>query len=296
MNEFTQVISFFCEGPHDVAFIYKMLKIIGYKSYDACKIGDLPIPFNQLILNEVKKYDIENLNIIEVRRGFLPARILHKEGKCIFLYSLGGDSKRAIRQSMLSDLLSFIPEEGEIPRLPQDTSLSVIYLFDADEVGVQSRLRTINNEVNAKLANSRLTFANNGEFHTVNQMNFGAYVFTGEDDETGSLESILVPLMRQENEVIFEDAQSFIDTHYDEMRLFPLKIRINEDEIIEERSERGRDKYKFYPSKSLIGVTGQLQCSGKSNVVCIGDTDFLTKDKLTNTRKSLEILDFLKRI
>ena len=60
-----QIITIFCEGPHDVAFIYRMLKSISYKSYDACKIGDLPIPFNQLIIREIEKSDVEKLNLID---------------------------------------------------------------------------------------------------------------------------------------------------------------------------------------------------------------------------------------
>ena len=192
-----QIITIFCEGPHDVGFIYRMLKSITYKSYDACKIGALPIPFNQLITKEVEKSDVTNLNLIEVRKGFLPARVLKKDDKYIFLYSLGGDSKSEARQKMLSDIISFIPEPGEISETPEGTRFSVIYLFDSDTKGVLDRLNSINQEINTVLDTAEtLNFTKNASIQTVSQIDFGAYIFTGPDNNTGDLEGILLPLMK----------------------------------------------------------------------------------------------------
>lgn len=300
MNATTEIVSVFCEGPHDVSFIYKMLKSIGFKSYESCKIGDLPVPFNKLVINEVKKSGVEKLNIIEVRKGFLPARIMKKEEKYIFLYSLGGDGKKDVRQLMLTNLIAFIPNEGEIPRLPKGTKLSVIYLFDADESGVKSRLDSLSKEITyvLKQENDKLSvnFTQNAEIISTYKINFGVYIFTGKDDNTGSLEGILIPLMSKNNEQIFQAANTFIETHHDETRLFPLKVKIKDGGVVEKRSERAKDKYKFYKSKSLIGTVGQLQCSGKANTVCITDSDYLTIEKMRDNPKCTQILDFLDRI
>jgi len=294
-----QLITIFCEGPHDVAFIYRMLKSISYKSYDACKIGQLPSPFNHLIVQEIEKSDIEKLNLIEVRRGFLPAKVLKKEDKYIFLYSLGGDSKSDARQKMMKDILSFIPEPGEIDRIPEGTSFSVIYLFDADSSGVEARLNALNREVNTILdSKGTINFAENGSFQTIHQIDFGAYIFTGGDNNTGTLESILLPLMKEDNEKIFDEAERYIITNHDSTRLFPLKITVSSLTKLatEQRSTRSRDKYKFYQKKSILGTVGQLQCSGKSNVVCISDSDYITIDKIRKNPKCIEIVAFLEGI
>lgn len=297
MNATTQILSVFCEGPHDVAFIYRMLKSLGYKSYESCKIGNLPPPFDQLIINEVEKSDIEKLNIIEVRRGFLPTRIMQKKDKYVFLYSLGGDGKKTVRGKMLNDLVSFIPEEGEIAILPNGTTLSVIYLFDADEKGVQFRLNLLTKEINEVLGTrGNVNFKKNGEIQSTYQINFGAYIFTGKDNNTGSLEDILIPLMYKNNEAIFDAARGYIGSYRKDARLFPLKIKIKEDVVKEKRSTKTKDKYKFYFSKSLIGTVGQLQCSGEANTVCITDSDYLTIEKMRADSKSNQILEFLNNI
>ncbi len=295
----TQIITIFCEGPHDVAFIYRMLKSISYESYASCKIGKLPPPFNQLIANEIEKSDIKNLNLIEVRRGFLPAKVLQKEDKYIFLYSLGGDSKSQARQKMVGDILSFISEPGEISVIPEGTNFSVIYLFDSDNQGVGVRLNALNREINRSLgAKGTINFTSNGSFQIKNKINFGAFIFTGTDNDTGTLESILLPLMKEGNNTIFEAAKHYISTNHDPKRLFSLKTSIDPTTklTIEQRGTSSRDRYKFYPSKSIIGTAGQLQRSGKSNVVCISDSDYITIDKIQRNPKCIEIVEFLNKI
>ncbi len=294
-----QIVTIFCEGPHDVAFIYRMLKSIAYESYDGCKIGDLPIPFNQLITREVEKSDVEKLNLIEVRRGFLPAKVLRQENKYIFLYSLGGDTKSEARQRMIGDILTFIPEPGEISIIPKGTNFSVIYLFDSDNMGVEARLSKLNEEINTILgAKGKINFSTNSSFESIYEIKFGAYIFTGQDNNTGTLEGILLPLMKGNNEEVFDEAERFIDVNHDSARLFPLKINIDSVKkiVTEQRSTRRRDKYKFDRSKSIIGIVGQLQCSGKSNVVCISDADYITMDKIQRDSKCSEIIDFLSAI
>lgn len=294
-----QIITIFCEGPHDVGFIYRMLKSITYKSYESCRIGDLPDPFNNFITKEVEKSDIANINLNQVRRALLPARVLKKDDKYIFLYSLEGDSNLQARQKMLSDILSFIPEPGEIRRIPKGTSFSVIYLFDSDTKGVLNRLNTINQEVNTILdTKGTINFTKNASIQTVSKIDFGAYIFTGPDNNTGDLESILLPLMKSGNEKIFNEAENFIKIYHDPTRLFPLKIKPHPKSslAIEKRSTKSKDKFKFYPTKSIIGVAGQLQCSGKSNVVCITDSDYITLDKMRKNPKCIEIIDFLNKI
>ena len=64
-----QIITILCEGPHDVAFICRILKTTGFKSNESTKIGDYPTPFDQLLVNEASKTDIEQLNLSELRRN-----------------------------------------------------------------------------------------------------------------------------------------------------------------------------------------------------------------------------------
>ena len=185
----TNIITVFCEGPHDVDFLSKILKAAGYQSNDGCKIGEFPFPFNDLIQTEAKKSKIEELNLQELRRTLLPSATLKIRDHSLF--------------------------EGKLK--------------------------------------------------------VGAFIFSKDGEETGKLEDILVPLMKQDNEQIFENAEGFIDRHYEESRC------------------RGK---KFDKGKSVIGTVGQLQKSGGSNVVCIDQTDYLTDEKVLNNAQCKEIITF----
>ena len=55
----TQIITVLCEGPHDVAFITKILKTIGFKSNESTKLGEYPPPMNAILQNEVIKMNVE---------------------------------------------------------------------------------------------------------------------------------------------------------------------------------------------------------------------------------------------
>jgi hypothetical protein len=291
-----KLVTIFCEGAHDVVFIYKILKTLGYKSNNKKKIGSFPVPFNAMFKAAIEKTDIESLNLMDVRKGLLPSEILLKGDNHLFLYNLGGDGKKEERGKMLEKLKSFIPQEGEFPVLPAGTTLSVIYIFDADKIGITKRLAEVSEELNAVFEEENIHFKENGSWQTINKIRFGTYIFAALNSEEGKLEDILSPLMQAENEEIFNAANDFLTKNLDENRLFPLKISLKDGVISENRSTRTKGKFNFDHQKSLICVAGQLQKSGGSNTVVIRDTDFITLEKINANEKCLEIKDFLNEI
>jgi hypothetical protein len=290
-----QIVTVLCEGPHDVAFICRLLKSIGFRSNENIKIGDYPAPFNQLLINEAKKTDVEQLNLTEVRRNLLPSNVLRKDDNFIFIYSLEGDGKKGPRQRILQELRSFIPAAGQINPTPDGTTLSLAYFFDADHKGIDTRLSEINAEVRAALPEvTKDLFPANGTWAMVSELKLGAFIFTGPDNNTGKLEDILFPLMKDGNEPNFDAATTYLKAHFKDPRLFPLKWKSHSTSgaMMEERSTKQADKVKYDEIKSLIGTVGQLQRSGKSNVVCISDSDYLTLSKIQTDSKCQEILTF----
>ena len=292
-----QLITVLCEGPHDVAFITKILKTTGFKSNESIKIGAYPKPINQLLTEEVTKTNVEELNLQEVRQALLPSNTLQRDNVYLFLYAMGGDSKILINsQPLLEKFISFIPkEEGSFDEaLPAGTELSLLYFLDADDKGIPKRIEELNTEIHRKF--TERPFRTHTDFPVFNGIKLGAFVFTGSDDSTGKLEDILIPLMTESNEPIYQDAENYLTRHFNDARLFPLKLGINgEGEMYEERSGRPKDKLKYDALKSRIGIVGQLQKSGSNNVVCIGQTDYLTLEKIQSNRKCQEIIDFFER-
>ncbi|UFH35088.1 DUF3226 domain-containing protein [Flavobacterium acetivorans] len=290
------IILALCEGPHDVAFLNKILKTDGFKSNDSVKLGDFPSPMNHMLAREASKSEVKDLNIQEIRQTLLPTNSLKRDETYLFLYSLGGDGKKASRKSLLEKVKSYIPAKGEIKqgRFTEDTTIKIVYFFDADNNGVARRLLEVKNEIKEILTSlNKDSFTENGSYEECEGLKTGCYIFTGVDNNLGKLENILLPLMTVGNEQIFSNANSFLDENHDENRLFPFKIKIGTSGIFEERSAKTSEKYKFDKSKSLIGTVGQLQQSGGANTVCIGFTDYLTLEKISTNPKCKEIIDFI---
>jgi hypothetical protein len=220
--------------------------------------------------------------------------ILQKKDNHVFNNKKGGYGKKAPRKHILSSLKLSVPEPGEITtdRLPEDTQLSLVYFFDADTKGVTVRLNEVIAEMKTVITSIPNTaFPNNGTYGTYEGIKLGCYIFTGIDNENGKLEDILVPLMQLDNEEIFNSADAYIQNHYVERRTLPLNLSVTNNDVVENRSERNGDK-DFDVKKSIIGITGQLQRSGKPNTAYISDTDYLTLAKINTNQKCQEIITF----
>jgi hypothetical protein len=265
----TQIIAILCEGPHDVEFISRILKHNGYSSNDKLKIKDFPSPINDLLKTEASKTNVEDLNLQEVRQVLLPNSTLKIKTNYYLLYSMGGDSKKETRQQLLKDFYTLIPKENEISSLPEGTSLGILYFFDADDKGVSERVIDINNEINEVL--NIKPFQNHKEIIYKDGLKLGSFIFTGTDNEKGKLEDVLMPLMIKNNEKIFDEANNYLETHF----------------------QNNRKAQKFDKDKSLIGIVGQLQISGASNTVCIKKSDYITEDKIKADAKCVEIFEYI---
>ncbi|MFI5140452.1 MAG: hypothetical protein ACHQIM_21715, partial [Sphingobacteriales bacterium] len=153
----------------------------------------------------------------------------------------------------------------------------------------------INDEIKEVLTElSNDPFSANGDSCMVSKLKIGAFIFTDIDKNTGKLEDILLPLMKHQNETNFEAAGTYLSKHHEDSRLFPLKLSVDAETsvVTESRSSKKGDKEKYDEKKSLLGVVGQLQRSGKSNVVCISDSDYLTLSKIQSSVKCQEIITF----
>jgi hypothetical protein len=288
-----QVIVVLCEGPHDVAFLRKILKTIGFESGDSIKIKDYPSPMNSIIPTALKQADIEELNIGQIGRGSRPTSLLVKNNVYLFLYSMGGDGKKEERRKFAQGIKNSIWQPGQIKAGRRDNVIGIIYFFDADTKGISARLKNITLEIDVALDVKGEVFENASFFKHEN-VKYGAYIFAKQDADNGKLEDILLPLMNQGNELIFEGANHYLDQHYDESRLYPLKIELVKDQIEEIRSNKNKEKYKHDRSKSLIGIVGQLQKSGSPNTAHISDTDYLTLEKIRANSKCQEITKFFQ--
>jgi hypothetical protein len=281
-----------CEGPHDVAFLSRILKTKGFNVYSK-KLSEYPKPIDKFIMGHIQSLAIEDMNLEELRNRPMPSEALTFGNQLFLLYSMHGDSKKELRQDMIRKIKDLIPKDADEISGIEDLHLSIVYFFDADEKGVDSRLIEIKKEIADVLAfpvNSGY-FETNASIHIIKQIIFGAYIFA-RNDQKGKLEDILVPLMIKDNEDIFNKANDYL-LLMDENRLRKLKIFHENENIFEKRTSK---KMSFDLKKSSIGVAGQLQNSGKSNVVIIKDCDYITLEKIQNSDECCIILDFFEKL
>lgn len=153
--------------------------------------------------------------------------------------------------------------------MPEGTTLGVLYFLDADDKGISMRVSEINDEINEIL--SVKPFTNHKEIFEHSGLKLGSFIFTGSDNEKGKLEDVLMPLMTENNELLFDEANNYLSKHFDDKR----------------------KAQKYDNDKSLIGVVGQLQISGASNTVCIKKSDFISEEKIKANHKCVEIFQYV---
>lgn len=135
-----RIVFVLCEGPHDVAFLSRLLASAGYAPYKK-KVKDFPDPLGKWLGTAATKLSIQDLNVDKVYKelnALLPAAALRSDTKnhLVLLYSMNGDSQGEKRKVLLDTL----KEWTEAPADEKEFSLSeetgndygLIIVYDAD--------------------------------------------------------------------------------------------------------------------------------------------------------------------
>lgn len=287
----------FCEGPHDVAFIARILKCACYKTYNE-KIRNYPRPLNEIFEGALKNMEFAELKIDQVSSKLLPRKILKKGEQTVLLYALGGNRQFERAESLLrafgdindhTQRMSSTDEIGTIGALA-DLKTSYIFFNDAD-LDINNELNKLNSFLRTFLGDANFNLSHNNKVeHQGSQ--YGAYFFSA-NGQTGALEDLLLEIMKDQNELIFTKSEEFYKEHCYDDSVKKLNISCLENNPTESRNGKKFDKY---PKKSIITIAGQLQNSGKSQVAIIDDTDYITLQKINTNTKTKEIIDFFNSI
>lgn len=231
----------------------------------------MPELMKTYIVSQMTESNYDNVTLENIKPP-LPT-ILFKGDVYFLLYPVGGDSKIDTAYKIIDEF----KKRKEKPwlfkkQVPFDYDYAYAFFYDADKKGVEERVNNIKKHFSDLLGN--LEGLAHNEIITTGVGRIGCFVFS-KDGNKGRLEDMLMPMMRVDNEEIFEDAQQYIRKHYDEKRL-------------------RRDDH-FDSEKALIGVAGQLQRSGCSNTVIIQHTDYISKEKIKKNDQCGDICTFFNR-
>ncbi len=300
MQNINNITILFCEGPHDTAFLYRILKTRCYEVYNDI-LDNLPKVIGKFIESKNKSEGYNRLKVDVLKNDFLPYRILFKENRLILMYSLGGDKDGATDETnkrlvILKHFFDDISSQIEIPdnygqsftsKTKEGNSFKYNFLFfyDADE-NKEEKLGI----TNTYLKKLNLDFIlNHNNIHKTEDYSFGTYIFS-DNQNKGALENILFDIMKTNNETIFKEATQFYDKNFDNSRT----KRISTNCINSIPSDKRKGGYEVDQKKSIIAIAGQLQKKGKSNVVVIEDSDYLTLEKIKENVTLQEIANFIE--
>jgi Trp operon repressor len=257
------------EGQDDIAFLSRILYVKGFEKYDK-KLNDFIVPFNGLFSRKLAEKEINSFGFVSP--GYLvPSVVLIKEETYIFLHNLGGDNNsRGTEIKTIIQMYEGLKSDDD-DFSSYDFEYRFLFFFDADERGVEDRENSVSELLEKELKHNEI------------KNNYGLYIF--HKDGNGTLEDLLMELMKKGNESEFENAQEYIEKNkFDDEERCKEYVCSNTD-------ERHKGGSKFYEKKSIISVAGQLQFSAKSNSVIIEKSDYIQKDDLVTNQKCKEIAD-----
>ncbi|MFD1142168.1 DUF3226 domain-containing protein [Larkinella insperata] len=273
-----KILIILCEGPHDVAFIYKVSRLaLNAQDITGTKLKDFPSPLGSHFVRLLQNYRYEDSQL--TGRPEIPTTLSltpHEDQEIVYLliYPMGGDSKIESWKDQIQKFQDIAI--NDLPEMKAEISIGLI--FDADD-GLADRVKKCHDNFNDILP--EITGLNATEQHiclTKSFKSLGLHLFCN-DEGTGNLEEILIPLMKLGNEQIFNEALEYLNRNKDNKRPTEKKFKSNYDE-----------------NKSLLGVVGQLQCSGVANNSIIKQSDYITNDKLSVSEKASELVSFLKSL
>jgi len=273
----TNNIFIITEGDHDAAFIYRILRANDIEKYHAI-IKDYPKPLNELFKNILTALPIDDLKIDMRRSKFSLNYILKYNDNTISINTTIGDSHIDTRKDFVNIVKQFTTTNPDEIEVIEDASFAILFFFDADDHGIDKRVSQIRKEVSMLFKQDTIEEIENEKIVIIDKIKIGIFVFTKQGTYKGLLEDILLPLMKEGNEEIFDKAGEYLKMYE--------KIDVN-------TGKRKYDDYNY--KKALVGTTGQLQKSGTSNTVIIRHTDYLTDEKIKADNICNKIFSFIKK-
>ncbi|MGR7752145.1 hypothetical protein ACU6ZD_15595 [Klebsiella aerogenes] len=283
--ELRKSILIFCEGPHDVALMHIILRVLFEADDFRGKFNELPAPFNTMFQTAIANHAELDLSIDMAHKFFLPDKILTKEDKYIILFNAGGSNRGAKIRPFIEQLWS---QTEYVDTFPGDATSIIrahkyIFISDADYKTHQEILDEISQEF-SEIQNKQW-ITNSWEsaddsFISVNvgQRDVAALVWCNRTTRTGTLEDILM-------ECIGENAQF-------KSSLKIIRELYSWDTNNSNVQRSVAEKAKMY--KASISLMGQREKPGGSMNVIVGQAKIIDRENLSNSRTVTELVDFIR--
>lgn len=278
MAEYDQMHLMFCEGPHDAAFVGRLLtKILDFKKMQL-NLNRIPYPIGSVLVQSMKTRAAEDLRLDLAKKFFLPDYCLSLDRVLVFIFNYGGANRPQSIPSFLKPVFDLLQEPwfSKTPVAP----LSYVIFADADEAGSDAARRSISSDLGVIGEHAWLNHDWNrfSEFdHAAEQeTRFGrvaACIWRARDKDAGTLEDILLDCLVDDSS--FDKSRQFADSHFSWPGL-----------SVANTAKR---------AKAAICIEGQGEKPGSSMAVMIDQSKMLSHERLISSASAQSYVGFLKK-
>ncbi len=281
-----------CEGEHDSAFLFRLLRSFDYDACDA-PLQNLVSPLKTILEHQMKKLISENiieekelsekLPTIRHIRLFFPRILKNKNGDFVIIITAGSLTK--VKETFKNSVINYLePIKNPYAKEKVIDKCGFFIMLDADE-NLENQEKYLKNEIkdyiteSANLKHNEILSVNinvDSEFGKLNYSSeLGLYVVNEESKVT--IENIILPLMKKYNSTTLTDVESFVSKYKTSVTTIPEKAKNN---------------------KAIIGVAGQLidKKEGKSNAVFYKNGIYLDKTDIKRDKNCTEIFILIEKL
>ena len=271
----------FCEGPHDVAFLGRLLQCKGAKPYKE-PFKNYPKPLAGLIINRFQTRNIEEARFrssgpmaLDCPPVLEAAYILESPQRLLLLYRCVGDKQVEAVRGLLQTLVDLCSDSNAPDnRIPP---FGVLFVNDADISPVGDMLNRICTTY-ATVLKPVLPNLNELRANSIlksDGFSCGCLIFCNHDGTSGTLENILEPIMRKGQIDRHTDADAFVLKHAT-------------SNTVAGNAERPSKKLK-----AVLTAAGQMDFPSCGLSVIIRDSNALNWEYVKDDAKCLECLHIL---
>ncbi|QOF77155.1 hypothetical protein [Variovorax sp. 38R] len=286
MPQWSNAHLMFCEGPHDAAFLNRVLKKqLGFQKL-ALKLSELPYPLANVLQASFKDRAAEDLRLDLARKFFLPDYVLALDSVLVLVFSYGGSNRKVSMLPFLENLFALLAVTNFSSL--QQTAERPVYAYtvfaDADARGESSTRDLISTEFATVGDSAWLT---NAWMHikttkaASQSTDFGpaaAYVWRKSTEDGGTLEDLILECLDGDAEL--HKTLEYLDSRFD----WSPPAGSTASQICASSAKR---------LKAAFCVEGQKQKPGGSLGVILDQSELLGTDKLKKSSAVQDCLAFL---
>lgn len=286
MTKWSSVHLLFCEGPHDAAFLNRLLKNhLGFKKIEL-KISELPYPIRDVLQQSFKTRAAGDLRLDLAKKFFLPDFLVVKDTTLGMVFNYGGSNRQVNMTSFLKNVFNLLNAPAFAGMGSAESPKYAYALFaDADMHGKSGALALIRQDL-AKIGDSAWLSSEwtaiDHSTAVMQKTNFGltsAYIWKKSAEDNGTLEDIVLECLAS-NEGLKQTLQ-FLD---DRFNWIPPPSA-SPEQVCASAAKR---------LKAAFCVEGQREKPGMSLGVVLDQTDLLQQKVIEKSPAVNDCLMFLR--